>query len=474
MFRRLNDVLRPASPAERDSGFSLVEVIVAMMVFAVISVGVAYSITNSLVLTRESRAREVALNLAEQDLDLMRSQSDWAKVVSADKTTVVVAGARYSVTRKVTPVTRTDGTETDACGAPVGALGAGSTGVVQNKSVTTTVEPEVRRSFVGAVRADTVIAPPSRLNDPEKGTIIVSVTGASGTGTRGVVPVVSVAAAGNGAAALSAPLAATDGQGCTYAYMVKPGNYVVTLSTPGYVSNAQVATPSVPLTVAAAKSSTAKFAYDTASVYSLSYASNRPLDQAVPTLPSGLVTTFAGSGVETLTTSVATTGLVGQQRLYPIGGYNIVAGPASPLCKSPDPGNWSTPVVGTTPGAPPAGAVGQAVAPAVPGTAPVEMGIVQIKNALLRGTVTATLQTTGAAGDPGCALSTTAAPISYTFPPGANGAATVALPFGTYKFSTKVAGLLAVGISSNDVALLTPGSKPGGDVVVLDPRKAQP
>ena len=66
MFRRLNDVLRPASPAERDAGLSLVEVIVAMMVFTIISIGVAYTITNSLVLTRDSRARAVATNLAAQ------------------------------------------------------------------------------------------------------------------------------------------------------------------------------------------------------------------------------------------------------------------------------------------------------------------------------------------------------------------------------------------------------------------------
>lgn len=474
MFRRLNDVLRPAAPAERDAGFSLVEVIVAMMIFAIISVGVAYSITNSLVITRESRAREVALNLAEQDLDLMRSQTDWAKVATARNTTVVVAGTSFVVDRVVKTVPGGTGTDTDACGAPAGPLGAGSTGTVQFKSVVTTVSPVGQRAFVSDARADTVIAPPSRINDPEKGTVIVSVTGASGTGTKGVVPSVTVAASANGATALTAQPAATDAGGCTYAYKVKPGNYVVSLATAGYVSNAQLATPSIPITVTAGKSSTAKFAYDAAATYSITYASNRPADQAVPALPSGLVTTFAGSGVETLQTSVATTGLVGQQRLYPIGGYSVVAGPSSPFCKSPDPGNWTTPVVGTTPGAPPAGAVGRAVTPSVPGQAPVEMGVVQLKNQTLRATVTATLQTTGAAGDPGCASSTTAAPVRYTFPVGSGGVSTVALPFGTWKFTSSLAGVISVGVSSNDVTLLTPGSKPGSDLVVLDPRKVAP
>ncbi len=44
-----------------------------MMVFALMSIGLAYGITNALVLTQESRARQTALNLASQDLDQLRS-----------------------------------------------------------------------------------------------------------------------------------------------------------------------------------------------------------------------------------------------------------------------------------------------------------------------------------------------------------------------------------------------------------------
>ena len=59
-----------------DEGSSLVEVIVAMFIFALISVGVVHTMTSVLSVSRDSRSRQVALNLAAQAIDRSRESSD--------------------------------------------------------------------------------------------------------------------------------------------------------------------------------------------------------------------------------------------------------------------------------------------------------------------------------------------------------------------------------------------------------------
>ncbi|MCH3110243.1 prepilin-type N-terminal cleavage/methylation domain-containing protein, partial [Listeria monocytogenes] len=49
-----------------ESGVSMIEVIVAMMIFAIISVGVSYSLLSAFTITNDSRSRAVATNLAAQ------------------------------------------------------------------------------------------------------------------------------------------------------------------------------------------------------------------------------------------------------------------------------------------------------------------------------------------------------------------------------------------------------------------------
>jgi len=476
MIRRLAAVLRPADPADRDAGLSLVEVIVAMMVFSVIAVGMAFTITNSLVITRDSRARAIATNLAAQDLDLMRAQTNYDAVAGTPTDLVSVVGGITFTTRRVVSLVpaSADRATTDSCGASTTSLGGGSAGALQYKSVRTTVDYGGRKGFAKVVTADTVIAPPERITDVDSGAIIVSVSGASGAGTAGVSPVVTTASPANGAASLGAQPAATDAQGCSYALKVKPGNYLVKLSTSGYVSNEQVAAPVVPVTVTAGRSATARFAYDRSLPFTLRYAANLPAGQPAPLVPSGMPTTFAASAVATKQLVVPTTGQTGTQRLYPTG-YNVIAGPSSSLCLSTDPGNWSTPVTALAPGAPPVGAVGRQVPTSVSPDAPVGMGVVQVKVPLGSGGLTATLQSAGAAGDPGCESSANGGVVSYSFPGSAGSTVTLALPYGTWRFTSRaLVGLLTTSVGQDAVAPLTPAWKPGNDLVVLDPRTVAP
>ena len=89
MIRSIAARLRPADPDDREAGFTIAEVLVAMMVFAVVSVGVAAGIVNALVLTNDSKARTVATHLANQAMDLERGKSDIFQVVSKSTTQTV-------------------------------------------------------------------------------------------------------------------------------------------------------------------------------------------------------------------------------------------------------------------------------------------------------------------------------------------------------------------------------------------------
>ncbi|ROP75405.1 prepilin-type N-terminal cleavage/methylation domain-containing protein [Frigoribacterium sp. PhB107] len=422
MFRRLNDVLRPASPAERDTGFSLVEVIVAMMVFTIISIGVAYTITNSLVLTRESRARAIATQLAAQDIDLLRSVKDVFTIV--DKTwTTEVGGTTYEVTRRASWATTTS--NTTICGT--------GTGTLQYKQVEVSVSYAGMRPG-GEITSATAIAPNSRINDPNKGTIVVEVLGASGTGTSGVtVQIAAATDSPNGAVAPPTP-AKTDSTGCTYALGLAAGNYQVTISKGGAVGPDQKSTQVMtPVVVTAGTSQTASFSFDTAASFNASVGREQAL---LRTLPTNLDLTFRSSAQGDYTVAASAASPV---PLFPFtGGYSVMAGrhidpttdPKNNVessCLNVDPSAWTTPAADGMVGAqimPVGAAPGDSAVPIVP------TGVVQLADLPGVQRVAAVQQNSKANGDPGCVTGQT-----YYFP-SVTALTAMALPYGTWKFYT--------------------------------------
>ena len=462
MIQRLSCRLRAVVDGDRQAGLTLVEVIVAMMVFAIISVGVAFSITNALVLTRESRARAIASNLAAQDIDLVRATTNVFKV---DKATSVktVSGITFTVTRTVDWVDST---------ASVTDCGTG-TGTLQYKAVTVRVKYDGQRTSTADVVNETLLAPGDRINDPLLGTIVVQVTGASGSGTPGVAVSISPAASPNGAAAPGTP-APTDGQGCAYALRVAPGNYDVSISKPNNVDLKRVAAPvTTPVVVTAGASASAAFTFDEVGTYTMNYASNYPGAKDV-LLPSNLDTSFISTltGVVTLPTAANN-----PAKLFPVG-YTVVAGgyvapvknDAGKVTNSPcvdvDPASWApTPGNGIAPASVPVAAL-----PGGSAKVDVPMGVVRLPKLGPSTTVMATSVSTTANGDPGCATSR-----SYTFTTA--GDRDVALPFGTWKLSTVVldAGVLTLQtpVKLDAGALRTRGVVDAASgAVTLDPRPA--
>lgn len=446
---------RPFSARNEDSGFTLVEVVVAMLVFAIIVTGFLYVMTSGLVQNRDTRARVVAANLAAQQIDLARAAESVLDVRNETHTTTL-NGDTFHVTTSWSWATSTGGSATCEAGAATGAL--------TYKRVTVEVTWDNMPAGARPVYSDTSFAPRSKLNDPERGTILVGVVDSAGVGVSGVT--VSLPSS-SGVAAVT-----TDSDGCAYLLKVPPAeDYTVTASKSGYISDQQVTAPTAVVPVTAGTTSRASFSLDKPTTFSLTYADNVA---GAKSLPNNLTTTFI-STYGNFQQATATTANPKSFTRFPIpSGYSIVAGayaeaPENPTtsCLAPDPGQWLA--TATLAGARPAPVAGLAGGSA-PATS-VPMGVVQLSGANGTGTYLKAVyagSATGDAttGDPGCG-----AGMTYTF--GnivSSNAATIALPYGTWQLYRGTSTSQTSAVTSG-VTAVTTGSVAAG-VIVLDPRTA--
>lgn len=463
-MKRIRQIIGSDRSASADEGFTLVEVIIAMVVFSIIAVSVAATITNSLVITKDARSRSVAQNLASQDLDQARAVSD-VFAVQSKTFTKTVQGIVYTVTRSVE--WQSSATSATACGT--------GTGTLQYKVVRDTV------SYPGSaasnpVVSSTVLSPNTRINDPALGTIVVAVKGASGAGVSGVnVTITPTTGNANGAVALTTSPAATDANGCTYALKVAPGNYTVSVSMTNGIDTNQVTTPSPskPAIVTAGTSFPVSFDYDVAAQLPLKYASNYT---GSALLPSNLPVTFSNPLTPTPDIALPLNGAT-TVKLFPFSsGYRYEAGTyvapggSTASCVNVDPGAWTT--------ANSAGQVGSSFYASTPSgvsttATNVPMGVVTLPafsnslGVLSSGLfpIQAVSINSSANGDPGCNTG-----VTYTFNTAA-GTPTIALPFGTYQ--------IYGGTKLKSITVASDGIKTGGKVnsdgsITLDPRGVTP
>ena len=444
------------SATSAEAGVSLIEVLAAMLIFAIIAVGVGFGIVTSLYLSNDARSRESAVNLAAQEIDLARSASNVFAVLERT-TTVVQNGTTFRVHRT---------TEWETTTGADGNCGSGG-GQLRYRRVNVSVTWDSMRATTPVVRADSALAPGSRINDPSLGTVLVSVLSASGRGAAGVAVSAVPGAVPNGAASLTETPAATDAQGCSYLLKVRPGTYDVSVSYPNFVDRDQATTSTQTVGVAAGGAASVAFTYDKAGTVTVRYGTN--VTSGSTLLPSNLSTTFR-STYKPYAAVNATNANVQTFRLHPFAsGYEAFAGrfiaatPSTAGCVSVDPAAWTTPASD--------GAIGTAVAPVATlpgGVANVDVPLGVLTVAGLAGQyLLAVSQPAGvAAGDPGCALGTT-----FSFGPLPAGAsAQIGLPFGSFAlFSGASSATASTPVPAANLVLLTRGSI-AGSVVTLDPR----
>jgi Tfp pilus assembly protein PilV len=263
---------------------SLLELVVALTVFAIIMMGLAATLASGLTLTRNNRNRSVAANLASQEMDTVRA-ADFTTLASRT-TTEAVGGVGYTVHRELTWVNHA------ATNGPCDA---------------TNTTPEVLRVHVWVdwpgrqgvppATADTVLTPPVGAYSTNSGHIAVDVLDNSSAPEDNVM--VSV----TGPQASSAP---TNSDGCAFFAFLPAGTYTVSLNTPGWVDRQGNASPSQSVGVNVGQVSSVEFDYDQAATLQLTF----------------------GDGNEVVPSNLPVT--LGNTILLPTG-TKLVAGSANPL-----------------------------------------------------------------------------------------------------------------------------------------------
>ncbi|WP_187264892.1 carboxypeptidase-like regulatory domain-containing protein [Homoserinibacter sp. GY 40078] len=450
--------------ARRDeAGVSIVEVIVATMVFLVLSVAVAQATLVSIRLAGDQQHRVTALSLAASEIDRVRAVVDPFSVIDAT-TSETVDGTTYTITRDTSWVS---GSGLDI------PCGSGGTGNLQLKRVNVRVNWTGQMTPTTPVSSDTVLAPAGRINDPARGTVMIAVTRADGTGAAGVS--VAVSPSSGGAAALDSQPDATNGEGCTYAMQVKPGTYAVSLSKSGYIDVDQNTSPSKEVTVTAGSTVNVSFGFDAASTFGLSFADGSGSNWFATNNETSLINTY-GTYYVSGTPSSAT--------FFPwSSGYTIIAGhyvapdaDGTGGCRAVDPSEWDAATVGTTALA--AGELPAPVATTPGGTAStsVAMGIVRVNNLARNQYVTAvSVATATVAGQPTCEVG-----MTYRFGRESSSTSTssrdLALPYGSWRlYYGGSSGSTSNSFSASNIDPRTNVVTSGmvsGNTVTLDPRGA--
>jgi prepilin-type N-terminal cleavage/methylation domain-containing protein len=268
-----------------ERGFSLIELVVAVSVFAILSAGLALTIDGGLNLARNNRNRSIAANLASQEMDDVRQASFTTLPLGLVDRSESVDGVPYTVRRETEWVDN-----------------ASTTGPCDSTNNT----PRVLRVSVSVFWADmrgvapakssTILSPPVGSFDPLNGHIAVKVLGSGAEPLAGVpVTVTSGAEVRN---------LTTTSTGCAFFAFVTPETYTVSLGAVGYVDRQGSPTASQITGVTSGATSSVAFDYDQAATLTLSLlpasGGSFPTDLPISVGNTGLLPTgskaYAGAG----------------------------------------------------------------------------------------------------------------------------------------------------------------------------------
>jgi type II secretory pathway pseudopilin PulG len=286
---------------------TLIELVVAMTLLALLMIGLGASLGAGLRLIRTDRQRVVAANLVTQQMERLRGMPFTSIPLGRTETTETVDGIDYAVRQDV---------EWQDQGSNNGPCDGGTTLDYVRADVS------VRwgdMAGVAPVESQTLLAPTAGSFDPSKGNVSVQlrdrdaadldgipvkITGPSGTFTR-----------------------STTADGCAFFPNLIPGAYTVSLSNPGYVDGQGTAAPSQSVSVTAGATAAKQFDYDQGATLNIAMAAPNG-----GTVPSGLAVTLGNTHYPTPKyksfTGTGTARTVGNLFPYPEG-YTVWAGDCS-------------------------------------------------------------------------------------------------------------------------------------------------
>jgi prepilin-type N-terminal cleavage/methylation domain-containing protein len=253
-----------AGDHERDAGLTLIELMFAMVIFAIVAGGALAGITAALKTTRGDKARIAASDLAARELEIVRNEftasssgpnnlAATLQVVNPHPLPGQTAG--YPLTLDNQPFTVTRNVEWLPAGTGQSPCDGGSTVTYPSLGVTVTVTwPNMGN--ISPVTSSTVLTPSKNTLNSTLGFVAVKVSGADG------VPQEDVVVSLTGPGGTFSDTTASDG--CAVFATSTPGTYTTSLNTVGYVDNYgnQLASKTVPVT--AGTLAQRSFSYDQA------------------------------------------------------------------------------------------------------------------------------------------------------------------------------------------------------------------
>jgi prepilin-type N-terminal cleavage/methylation domain-containing protein len=324
----------------RQDGYSIVELLVAITVFALVFAAVSIGIGRALDVNRGNRNRSVGAYLAARQLEEVRSKA--FDTVALGRTTCVYSSpgpgcnvpSPYTVTQDV--AWTAPGNTTSSCNVPTGG------GTLAYKRVTVTITwPDM--GAVAPVTSQTLLTAPSGSYDPNKGHALVEVF------DRNAAPLAGQTVTLTGPETATQP---TTAEGCVFFAYLEPGDYDVTLNTSGYVDR-QGAQPAVQtVSVQAGQVSNLQFDYDRAATLQLGLVA-----PSGATIPAGIALTVANSNltVGTLSFPESSTGTGVTRTVRPLfpyaSGYEVWTGDCADADPSSFPGGSRAAAVASNPGA---------------------------------------------------------------------------------------------------------------------------
>lgn len=391
---------------ERQDGYSVVELLVAVTVFALVFAAVSIGIGRALEVNRGNRNRSAAAYLAARQLEEVRSRSfssvALGRTTCAYTTTACNLPAPYTVVQDV--AWASPGSTSTACDVP-----ATSGSSLAYKRVTVTVTwPDM--GGVAPVTSQTLLTPPGGTYDPNDGHILIQAF------DRDALPL------GGRTVSISGPESAsqvTTSDGCAFFAYLDPGTYTATFNVAGFVDRQgnQPATQSVGVT--ASQITKVQFDYDEAATLSVGLVA--PSGSVIPTGTYGIAMTVANSNLTVGTRSFqqSATGSGTTRTITPLfpyaSGYQVWAGDCADADPAAYTGGSRGAVLASNPAATTAGSASLDAVDVV-----VKRGGVAVSGA--------TIQAIHAAGT-GCTAGET---LTTTTTTDSTGKLRLALPYGTW------------------------------------------
>ena len=392
---------------EGQEGYSVVELVAAVTIFALVFAAVSLGIGRALDITRNNRNRTTAAYLAASELEEVRSASfdqvALGRTVCSYQTPSPTCSipSPYTVTREVSWVTPT--ATSSSCNVPNGSSGA----ALAYKRVNVQVTWDDMRA-VNPVSSQTLLTPPAGAYDPDNGHIAVRVFDRTAAPLPGQTVTLSGPATTN---------QVSTADGCAFFAYLDPGTYTVSLSTAGHVGRQGDQPATQTGAVLASQITTLQFDYDRAATLDVAL-----LAPAGAEIPAGIATTVANSNltVGTKSFSEASTGGGATRTVTPLfpfsSGYQVWAGECADADPGAHPGGSRGAALASNPGA------------TTSGSATLDAVDVVVRSASGTPVPGATVTATHA-GVTGCPSGLT---LTSATPTDANGRLLLALPYGTW------------------------------------------